>query len=218
MQARRRPRRLPRGSVVSFVLLVFFFFLLIEGFIMVERKLRPAILAIAAIKAHGLAIEAINEAILENVARGILYQDLINVEQNNEGRIVMAQINSMEVNRVVAEATIATRKALSDLEKRQVSIPLGEAMDNYLLATYGPDIPVRLVPFGRVNTEIIDSFEEAGINQTRHKIYLHINTEVQIVIPFIAESVQVETTVPVADAVYMGEVPDTVINLFRNPP
>lgn len=218
MWARRRPRRLPRGSVVSFVLLVFFFFLLIQGLMTFERKLRPAILAIAAIKANGLAVDAINEAILEKVAQGTLYQDLIDVEQNDEGRIVMAQINTMAVNRVVAEATMATRKALSDLGKKQVNIPLGEVMDNYLLATYGPDIPVRLVPFGRVNTEVIDSFEEAGINQTRHKIYLHIHTEVQIVIPFIAESVKVEAAVPVADAVYMGEVPDTVINLFRGSP
>ncbi|MEW5785028.1 MAG: sporulation protein YunB [Bacillota bacterium] len=213
MRYRRRQRRNPPGSIFSFFVLAALLYLIVHLFFIIERNLRPAVLAIAEIKADGLATDAINIAILENVARGIHYKDLIVIEQDDQGRIVMAQINSMEVNRIMAETTIATREALHDLEDSPFEIPLGEVMDSFLLATYGPKIPVRMSPLGRVNTDLVDSFEDAGINQTRHKIYLRVHTEVQIIIPFIADSVEVITTVPVADAIYMGDVPDTVINL-----
>ena len=126
---------------------------------------------------------------------------------------MLAQINSIEVNRVMAETTLATREALLNLTDTPFEIPLGEAMDSYLLATYGPKIPVKMIPLGRVNTELIDLFEEAGINQTRHKIYLQVHTEVQIIVPLISSAVEVITSVPVTDAIFIGEVPDTVINL-----
>jgi sporulation protein YunB len=72
---------------------------------------------------------------------------------------------------------------------------------------------VKLKPMGRVNTEVFDSFEDAGINQTRHKIYLQVITEVQVIVPLITDSIEVITVMPLADTIYIGEVPDTLINL-----
>lgn len=213
MRHRRRIRRAPPGSWISFFILVALLFILVQGFLLAERQFRPAILAVALIKADGLATDAINYAILGTVAAGIHYQDLISIEKDGQGRIVMAQINTTEINRVMAEATLATREALTALEDHPFQIPLGEITDSFILATYGPKIPLKLIPLGRVNTELIDSFESAGINQTRHKIYLKVHTEVQIIVPFIKESVEVITTIPVADTIYIGDVPDTVINL-----
>lgn len=216
MRANRNyPGRLKwiRLGFFSFMMLAFCCFLVFEGFMFLERRFRPAILSIAVIKANALAIDAINRAILENVAEGIFYQDLIYIKEDEEGKIVVSQVNTMEVNRILAETTVATQNALTKLEKKSIEIPLGEALDSYLLATYGPKISVRIVPLGRVNTKVVDVFEDAGINQVRHKIYLDVQTEVRIVIPFIASTVEVNTTVPIADTIYPGEVPDTVINL-----
>lgn len=213
MRRRQRLRRIPPGSVFSFMILVGVLVILVQGLLLAERRLRPAITAVAIMKADGLATDAVSYAIIDKVALGIRYQDLIIIEQDEQGRIVMAQANTMEVNRIMAQATLATREALDNLSQTPFEIPLGEIMDSYLLATYGPRIPVRLIPLGRVNTTVTDSFEGAGINQTRHKIYLKIYAEVQVIVPFIKESVEVITTVPVADTIYIGDVPGTVINL-----
>lgn len=214
MRRRRNIRRVPTGSFISYLVLVALFFIVVQSFIIIERNFRPAIMAVAKMKADGLATDAVSYAILENVANKIIYQDLIMLEKDEQGRIAMAQINPVEVNRVIAETTLATRDALEHLESEPFEITLGEATDSYILAAYGPKIPVKMVPAGRVNTSVVDSFEQAGINQTRHKIYLEVFVEVQIVIPFVKDSVEVIATVPIADAVYIGEVPDTVVNLF----
>lgn len=200
-------------GLFSFVIITAILFLLMEGFFYIEKKLRPALLTVAEMKAGWEATDAINSAVLDKVAGGIDYRDLIHVEQDDQGKIVMARLNSGEINRVMAETYAAVKDALSTMQRESIEIPLGEVLDSYILATYGPSIPVRLIPAGKVNTELIDCFENAGINQTRHKIYLKIYAEVQILIPFTATPTIVETTVPITDTIYLGPVPDTVINL-----
>ncbi|HQD07040.1 MAG TPA: sporulation protein YunB [Bacillota bacterium] len=213
MQGRRRQQRKMRGSFFPFILLAVFIVVLIQGFLLVEKRFRPVILAAAEIKANGAAIAAINQAIMEKVAQNVLYQDLVNIERDDEGRIVMARVNTMGVNRLSAQVTLSVQEALEKLEEEPLELPLGEATGSYFLATYGPKIPVRLIPMGKVNTELDDQFEAAGINQTRHKIYLRVDVEAQVVIPFTSSPVKVATTVPIADSIYLGEVPETVINL-----
>ena len=206
-------RRLINHGAISFVILCLLLFFLLEGVLLLEKRLRPAILSFAEVKADMLATDAVNRAIMEKVARGIFYQDLIAIRQDEQGRIIMAQLNTMEINRLMAETTIATQAALTEIGDEELRIPLGEILNNYLLATYGPRIPMRLIPVGRVNTVLLDSFESAGINQVRHRIYLDILSEVRIIIPFTAIEVEVHTTVPLADTIYPGEVPESVINL-----
>ncbi len=211
MFKRRRTRQ--GKKLVIFLVLATLIFLGIKGFLAIERNFRPVIVSIANVRADVLATEAINAAVSEKVARNILYKDLVLLEKDREGRIMMAQINSMEVNRLMAETTIRVQDALKSIRGEIIYIPLGQAVDSHLLANYGPRIPVRLIPIGRVNTNVIDTFETAGINQTRHKVYLDIHAEVQIIIPFVSSVIEVVTSVPLADNVYIGEVPDTVINL-----
>lgn len=206
-------RRLIDRGVVSFIILCLLLFFLFESFMLMDRRLRPAIISLAEVKADLIATDAINHAIMEKVARGIFYQDLIAIKQDEQGRIIMAQLNTMEINRLMAEITIATQEALQEISEKEMKIPLGEVLNNYLLATYGPRIPVRLLPVGRVNTVLLDSFDAAGINQVRHRIYLDVLTEVRIIIPFTGAEIEVHTTIPLADTIYPGEVPESVINL-----
>lgn len=206
-------RKIINREAIVFFFIAVFFFAVIRLFLYFDRNLRPTILSIASARADVIATEAINNAVTEKVARGILYQDLIMLEKNNDGKIIMAQVNIMEVNRLIAETTMRVQEALVALKGEKIYIPLGQALGSYLLANMGPRIPIALIPVGYVNTTLDDKFEEAGINQVRHKIYLEIYTEVQIVIPFVSKATKVTSAVPIVDAIYPGEVPDTVINL-----
>lgn len=205
-------KNLLNPGLLSFLFLCLALFLCWKGLFLLERSLRPAILSLAELRANMLAQEAVNLAIMEKVVQGVLYEDLLSVKQDDQGKIVMVQINTVEINRIMVETTLAVQRALKAMGEEPVKIPLGEALDNYYLAAYGPRINVRLIPAGRVNTRLLDTFEDAGINQVRHKIYLDILTEVRVVIPFTSTEVDVHTTVPLADAFYPGEVPGVVID------
>lgn len=215
MLRKRHYRRASPGSIFSFVILVFILLLLVEGLLTIQRRIAPAILAAAVMECDGIATMAINRVILDEVIPTVSYKDLLIVEKDETGKIVMAQVNTVEINRIMALTTAATGQAVTNISEREIKIPLGKISGLYYLylASYGPKIPVRMKPMGRVNTVVFDKFEDAGINQTRHKIYLQVITEVQIIIPLIEESIEVFTMMPLADTIYIGEVPETLINL-----
>ncbi|MBS3901067.1 MAG: sporulation protein YunB [Dethiobacter sp.] len=201
-----------RQAIVFFVLAAFLF-TVIRLFMFIEQSMRPAILSIASARANIIATEAINEAVREKFARDVFYQDLIHLEKNREGRIVMAQTNIMAVNKLLAETTLEAQKALAALKGERIHIPIGQILGSNLLAGLGPRIQITLIPVGFVNTSVVDQFEEAGINQVRHKIYFNIQAEVEIVIPFLSRTTKVSSMIPIVDAIYPGDVPDTVIDL-----
>ena len=214
MIGRRRRRKIPPGGLLSFLILVLVLLLLVEGLLMADRKVRPAILAAAVMECDGIATRAINRVLFEEVVPTVDYRDLIITEKDESGKVVIARINTVEINRIMSLTTVATGNAVTGISERDIEIPLGVITGSYILASRGPKIPVRMKPMGRVNTVVHDSFEDAGINQTRHKIYMEVITEVQIIIPLIAQPVEVFTTVPLAEAIYIGEVPETIVNLY----
>ena len=212
----RHRRFLPEGkmrALISFVFITLILFLIIEGFIFVESRLRPNIISIAEVRAENIATETVNQAIMEKIAGDVFYRELILIEKDDNGKIVLAQLNTAEANRIISETVLITLDTLKNVEKIAFDIPLGEVMGSYLLATYGPRIPVRLISAGKLNVKLHDSYEESGINQVRHKIYLQIGTEMRIVIPFISSPIHIDVQVPIADAIYPGEVPETVVNI-----
>ena len=208
----RRQLKISREAVI-FLSLAVFIFIVLRFLALVEHNIRPTVLAYARAKADVLANEAVNNAIREKTAGALDYRDFIIVNKDNRGRIVLAQVNNMKVNSFMSETTLCVKDALLALGREKIRIPLGQVFGSLIFANTGPKITVTLTPVGYVGTRIIDEFEEAGINQVRHKIYLEISSDIQVVIPFISDVTTVSVTVPLVDAIYPGEVPDTVINL-----
>ena len=66
---------------------------------------------------------------------------------------------------------------------------------------------------GTVRVNVVDQFEAAGINQTRHKIYLNFDTSVRIVIPSKSGEAVVAAQMPLAESIIVGSVPDTFVNI-----
>lgn len=202
-----------RRKVIALSLIVLLIALAIQAFFYVERHIQPTLLAIAEARSKVIATKAINDAITKKIAQNFKYDYIITVHTNHEGDVSWAQVNTMEVNRLASEAVTSVAETLESIRGEVVRIPLGQALNSKILGNRGPRIPITIVPVGTVTVEVINDFQAAGINQTRHKIYLEIHAQVQIVIPFVTSTTSVRTLVPVAEATYFGEVPETVIDL-----
>lgn len=215
---RRRPlyaavkNRFPRRLLI-FLTLILIIYLLIQTFLIIESNLRPTIVALAQAKAKVLATEAINTAINQNIARESRYEHLIFIQKDNEGNVILAEVNNMELARIQALTTMNVQSALKGLEEQKIKIPLGQVLGSELLANLGPKIPVSLVPVGTVSAKMQQSFESRGINIVSHQVGIDITATVHIVIPFITSDVNVNTYTPIVTATFFGRVPETVINL-----
>jgi sporulation protein YunB len=203
----RKRRRLPgiTTTVIVFIALAVCLFWTIEA------HLKPTIMAIAEAKAIQIATQTINNVVNDKVSQHIDPQALVDVRLDSRGRVVFIQPNTLEFNRLAADTTIKVQAALKQIADEKVYIPIGQVFGSQLLASMGPPIVVTIIPIGTVQVKVVDKFEQAGINQTRHMIYLFATTHVRIVVPLVSSTVSVNTQVPIAEYVVVGEVPSTYV-------
>ncbi|WP_027365540.1 sporulation protein YunB [Desulfotruncus alcoholivorax] len=195
-------------------LAVVMFLLALTGVIVfLDRQVRPTLFSIAEVEVTQMAIEAINKTVQDKVTqKDLKYQDFITVQRDYNGRVALMQANTVKINQMAADITLDVQKRLKDLNEKKVSIPLGQMLGSYIFADWGPSFNIAIHPMGTVNVDVVDRFEQAGINQTRHKIYFSFNTMVKVVVPLYSGEVKVATMVPVAENIVVGDVPETVIN------
>ena len=193
------------------VVLSILFIIFIATFWMMEVHLKPTLLAIAEAKATVIATQSINTVINDSVNLSIDPKKLVNITLDSRGRVVLIQPNTMEFNKIAADTTIKVQNILGEIGEEKVNIPMGQILGSQLLASIGPNITITIIPVGTVQVKVIDKFEQAGINQTRHMVYLIATTQIRIVVPLVSQSVTVNTQVPIAEYVVVGEVPSTYV-------
>lgn len=212
---RRKSRRFLWALAAVFLSLGTFFF-------WIDRILRPTILKIAEAQAVHMATEAINQAVRQEIRENNLqYDDLIKLHKDSQGHIVLMQANTVRIDSFMAEVTLAIQGTLQELSQKSFRIPLGQVTGSQLLASYGPRISVSIVPVGTIRVSVDERFEQAGINQTRHRIYLDLNAEVRIVVPPQSTVAQVTEKVPLVESIIVGQVPNTFVQfpgLFKESP
>ncbi|SKC91597.1 sporulation protein YunB [Maledivibacter halophilus] len=123
------------------------------------------------------------------------------------------QANTIMMNKLASEVALTIQTKIRSTETSSIKVPMGNIFGSQLLAQYGPKINIRVTPIGRVKVDFFTEFQESGINQTRHKIYLTVDTQVKTIIPFASTPIDVQSTVPIAETIIVGRVPDSFINV-----
>jgi len=116
-------------------------------------------------------------------------------------------------------ATLTVLKAQEELElKSQVDIkvPMGYVTKNNILARFGPDVKIRMRPIGHITTRYISEFEDAGINQTRHKIYIETTTKVNMIMAVSSNELEIVNQIPIVETIIVGRVPNTAVQMDLN--
>lgn len=174
---------------------------------LVNARLTPTIVAFAEAKGRGAATEAMNRAVSSKIAQSIRYEDLMAIKTDNRGKVALVQPNTGEINRLASATVMEVQKSLRQLKGQEFDIPVGQLLGMPAFASRGPRLRVSVIPVGSVTASVTDDFEQAGINQTRHRIYLVVRTVVRIVVPLVRSTVEVTSRIPITEAVIMGEVP-----------
>lgn len=187
-------------------LLVFLLGALAAG-IFLEVQLVPAVESLTVNAARQAAVAAVNQSVLEELnTDNITYEDLISLQRDSDGKVQTITTNMAKTNKIKAEITQAVQKNLQQ-EKIKTSVPLGTLLGSRLLHGRGPNVPLVVTLKGNVESDFKTGFESAGINQTRHQIYLELHTEIYSFIPGLHTATDITTSVLVAETVIVGDVP-----------
>ena len=203
---KRKKLRKPLIVVIVLVLMT------IAAFIIIEINLRPLILSLAEARLRSIAAKAMNDAILKNVEEDLRYQDLVNIIMDSNGQPAMLQANTVRMNRIAAQTALTAQEYISEIGNQGITVALGTVVGGQLFSGQGPPITVQVVPAGSVVGEFVSEFESAGINQTRHRINLRLNTTVRVVFSGGGQVVQLIAETPIAESVIVGAVPDTFLS------
>lgn len=202
------PRRYIRWKAALFILLCFVLILILNG------QLRPIMESITTNQARMMSVSIINSVVADELQKNqVTYSDLVTVERNDSGEVLAITTNMVKMNELKAVIMKDVQSQLGEDSHKDVGVPIGTLMGSEFLHGRGPNVPLRLTLSGNVNAEFKSSFESAGINQTKHQIYLNIHTSVYSLIPGYATTTEVDTNLPVAETIIVGQVPQVVANL-----
>ena len=154
----------------------------------------------------------INDAVDAYLERGGLrYEDVVSLERGEDGAVAAARIDLGAVNGMKSVILRELSERLPDRVRQSVRVPLGNVLLPALLSGRGGSLPVRVVTLRSTNAELESGFSAAGVNQTLHTLSLRVEVDLLLLTPAGLMSRQVSASVPIAQTILLGEVPNILI-------
>lgn len=200
--------KINKKLMITIILLFLIVLLVITMFI----KAQPLIVTLCNNKARSIAFIAANDVINNNLSE-LSYDNLVTLDKDSNGYVKALKINVMQMNKLSAKINKEIQEKLDTVEETTVNVKIGSFINKSMFSGFGPSFKLKVIPSGGVSTEFKTEFVEAGINQTRHRVYLKIKTRARIITPFLTKLVEVENNLDVAETVIVGDVPETYYNL-----
>ena len=154
------------------------------------------------------SIQSTNEAVLLSLANNIKYADLIYIEKNSSGDIVLISANSHKINLLGREVVSNAQIFLNNKLKSGVRIPLFAFSGVKVLSGYGKKVNYKVLSVSSVSCSFKSEFKSMGINQTLHSIYVEVLSEVKIEVPLSVKNSKFSSEILVCETVLIGKVPE----------
>lgn len=188
---------------------VFFFLIIVIVNISIyifNKKIEPTLDAICSNNAKNIAFKASNEAVYEYI-ENIKYDDLINLEKNSLGKVTAITANVSEINKLSNIVSSNIQKKLEQNRDSNITLPLAEIFGIRIIGSNGPKIKVTTVVEGNVDVNFKSTFEDAGINQTKHTLYVEITTNVSTIAPLFKSEKKYVNNIMIAETIIVSDTP-----------
>ncbi len=147
---------------------------------------------------------AISEALKESES----FDKLIDIQYNADGNVSSIVLSSYKFNSITS--LIADKVCLyldADL-KKGVPVHVGAFTGINMFAGFGKTFNMPLITVNSVKCEMISEFTSAGINQTRHALYVAVIPDVYIVTRTNTRKLEDSIKLLVYDNVICGSIPE----------
>ena len=196
-----------KNKIVRRIVLIVALLLIAGLIILVYSSVTSVMLAATEETMRARTTAAVNEAVTETLSGSLQYDELINVERNSAGDIRAISANSYEINRIARDTAYLSQKKLQAMAEDGIEIPLGAFTGIEAIAGFGPAVKIQLIPVAVVTCHFTSEFSSAGINQTRHAVYLEVTAEISVVLPGRKTNFSTTSEVLIAESILVGDVP-----------
>lgn len=173
--------------------------------------INPIIVTSSQSKVFALSQDAINTAVFDVIKDATIYDSLVNIIRNDVGDIVLITSNAIQINSLSRQIVENAQKKLEQLGQKGVNIPFGTFTGLPIFVGLGPNVNIKLIPIGAINCTFTSQFVSAGINQTNHKIYLEVNSKINMILPTASKQLQTSTQMLISENIIIGKIPETYL-------
>lgn len=178
----------------------------------VVRAVTPVFNRLCSDKAKSTATIVTNEE-TTNVIKDYKYSDFIIIHKDEDGNILMLESNMKNINDVISDVAYRIQKTINNTQDEDVTISLGSFTGISILSGRGCKVPIRISTIGNVKTNVKSEFISQGINQTLHRLYLDIESEISILTPFNTINETIRNQLILAENIIVGEIPNAYYNI-----
>ena len=174
-----------------------------------EHALRPVLSAAARYQVQRQVTAAVEQWAAQDLQqRGVDYSDFVTITRNEAGEITALCADMARLNLLRAELSAHLLERLED-SQLELTVPVGSLLPLEPTWARGPELHLRALALGTASAEFESEFTSAGINQTRHRLWLELSVPVTVLLPGGGEELTVDSRLCVAETVIVGQVPQT---------
>ncbi len=205
-----------------------------------NKNVVPVLMSYASSQVRKLSNLIINRAISKQIAEDLNVEDMFIVTKTENGEIRTIDFDPIVVNKTLNKIVNTIQLNLKYLEEGKLEllelpdnvlidydeeklskgviyeIPSGVIFNNALLANIGPKIPVKLSLVGDIVSNVTTKVTNYGINNALIEVSVFVQVESRVILPFITDTITVETDIPVAMKLVQGIVPDYLLGGLTN--
>ena len=170
--------------------------------------------------AKAKVIEIINECtttVLEREDAYKGYDKFVNIEYDDQHNVKYIGVNMLLVNLLLCDLAQTCQTNINKLcENEYVKMPFGAMFGSILWGEYGKIINISINPIGNVICNFYNTFQNIGINNTRHELMASIIVDIEIIFPLYTDKQTLDFDFLLYQNLIIGEVPQVYLNAIGN--
>ena len=172
--------------------------------------MKPKILQVCNYQINQFANEQISKAVNKAIDEtGYNYTDYVTFKHGQNEQIIAIETNAKQITHINNTINDKINEAISKFDLQQINIHLGSLTGINFFSGRGFKIPIKIVSKGIANSEIISKLEDAGINQTLHRIRIKVQVNIAGFFAGFTTNVTTQSDCLLAESIIVGQIPSS---------
>lgn len=178
-------------------------------------RCRPTLIAFAESQAVWMATKIANQTVADILVEyAERCRTMVQVCYTEDKSLSSVTPDSVAINAVRTAITDAVMKTLERQTTMSVAIPVGTLLGVDWLSGWGPLVTFPISFTSTVLSDVSSSLEAVGMNQSTYRVLIHLDISMYVVTPGGRSTVGAQLAYPMAEAVLLGDVPDSLTEVY----
>lgn len=206
----KKPKKRIKLTKLKVIVFIISLLIIVLAFVTM-RNVTRVLISISEATIRSITTVAVNDAIYYTLNDSVRYEDLITITYDGDGNVSTITTDSLKINRIARDTAYLSQENLTRMSAEGIMVPVGALTGIEALAGFGEKINIKIIPISNVECRFVSKFVDAGINQTKHSLYLEIVSDISIIMPTETKNLASTIEVLICESVINGKIPDAYL-------